>query len=43
MQYLQGAIIILAVIALLAIVVGAIRNVHGPRKGKYRTSWFEKK
>ena len=43
MQYLQGVIVLLAISALLAIVIGAIRNVHGPRKGKYRTSWFEKK
>ncbi len=43
MQYLQSILILLALVALGAIVIGAIRNVRGPHKGKYRTTWFERK
>lgn len=43
MLYIQGALLLAALIALLAIIAGAIKNVHGPRKGKYRTSWFERR
>ncbi|MFI5263045.1 MAG: hypothetical protein ACHQM6_00860 [Candidatus Kapaibacterium sp.] len=43
MQYLQAILIILALIALGAILIGAIRNVRGPHKGKYRTTWSERK
>jgi hypothetical protein len=43
MQYLQSALLILAAFALFAVVVSVVKNVHGPRKGKYRFSWFQKK
>ncbi len=43
MLYLQGLLLIIALIALGAVLIGAIKNAHGPRKGKYRTSWFAKK
>jgi hypothetical protein len=43
MLYLQGALLVIALIALGAVLLGAVKNARGPRKGKYRTSWFEKK
>ena len=43
MDYLQGALLVLALTALVAVLVSVVRNVHGPRKGKYRYSWFQKK
>ena len=43
MLYLQVLLLVIAFIALMAVLLGAIRNAHGPRKGKYRTSWFAKK
>jgi hypothetical protein len=43
MQYLQIGLILLALLALGAIVIGAIRNVRGGHKGKYRTTWSERK
>jgi hypothetical protein len=43
MLYLQAGLLVIAAIALLAVLIGAVKNVHGPRKGKYRYSWFEKK
>jgi len=43
MLYLEGLFVVIAFIALASILIGAIKNVRGPRKGKYRYSWFEKK
>jgi len=43
MQYLQAGLLVLALIALGSILIGAVKNAHRPRKGKYRTSWFQKK
>jgi hypothetical protein len=43
MLYLQAILLLIALMALGAILFGAIKNARGPRKGKYRTSWFEKK
>jgi len=43
MLYIQAILLLIALGALGAVLIGAIKNVRGPRKGKYRTSWFEKK
>ncbi|MEP7234566.1 MAG: hypothetical protein ABI778_04645 [Ignavibacteriota bacterium] len=43
MQYLQVALLLLALLALGAILIGVVRNVRGPHKGKYQTTWSERK
>jgi hypothetical protein len=43
MLYLQAGLLVIAGVALLAVLLGVVRNARGPRKGRYRYSWFEKK
>ncbi|MEI8134443.1 MAG: hypothetical protein WCH46_05100 [bacterium] len=43
MAFLEVAVLVIALIALGSLLLGAIRNVRGPRKGSYRTSWWGRK
>jgi hypothetical protein len=36
-------ILALAALVIVFTVLAALKNVRGPRKGRYRLSWFEKK
>jgi hypothetical protein len=43
MPILQAIILALAALVIVFTVLAALKNVRGPRKGRYRLSWFEKK
>jgi hypothetical protein len=43
MPILQAVILALAALVIVFTVLAALKNVRGPRKGRYRLSWFEKK
>ncbi len=43
MSILQAVILALGGLVVLFVVFAAAKNVRGPRKGRYRLSWFERK
>ncbi|HET9136746.1 MAG TPA: hypothetical protein VFO76_08915 [Candidatus Kapabacteria bacterium] len=43
MPILQAAILAIAGLVIVFTILAALKNVRGPRKGRYRLSWFERK
>ena len=43
MGIIEALFVMIFGLLILIVVIAALKNVRGPRKGKYRLSWFERK